>query len=75
MVCLHFLVQLNSDLLYVNQLPVCTAGTANRLIDPSFEIYCTDMQFTIDSSCMMSQHAYLTHKIADFPGQTSYVQL
>ena len=32
MVCLHFLVQLNSDLLCVNQLPVCTAGTANRLI-------------------------------------------
>ena len=35
MVCLHFLVQLNSDLLYVNQLPVCTAGTANRLIQCS----------------------------------------
>ena len=32
MVCLHFLVQLNSDLLCVNQLLVCTAGTANRLI-------------------------------------------
>ena len=33
MVCLHFLVRLNSDLLCVNQLPVCTAGTANRLIE------------------------------------------
>ena len=32
MICLHFLVRLNSDLLCVNQLPVCTAGTANRLI-------------------------------------------
>ena len=32
MVCLQFLVRLNSDLLCVNQLPVCTAGTANRLI-------------------------------------------
>ena len=32
MVCLHFLVRLNSDLLCVNQLPMCTAGTANMLI-------------------------------------------
>ena len=35
MVCLQFLVRLNSDLLCVNQLPVCTAGTANRLIERS----------------------------------------
>ena len=33
MVCLQFLVQLNSDLLCGSKLPVCTAGTANRLSD------------------------------------------
>ena len=38
MVCLQFLVQLNSDLLCVSQLPVCNAGTANGLIERIFMI-------------------------------------
>ena len=40
MVCLQFLVQLNSDLLCVSHLSVCTAGTANRLGLGTYTCHC-----------------------------------